>query len=570
LIKPASIAVAQDILNIQDLSISFDQKEVVSGVNLRLKKGMILGIVGESGSGKTLSARAILKLIQPPGLIQSGSISYHSPQFGTIDLLQAPSKLLQKIRGQEISMIFQEPGSSLNPVFRCGTQVREVLQLHLKLSKQAAKIRSLELFEEVGLQEPLRMFQAYPHQLSGGQKQRVMIAMAMATQPEILIADEPTTSLDVGIQAKIIELLRELQRNRQMSMIFITHDLGVLAKMADEVAVMQAGKLVETGTLDQILTHPQHPYTQALLACRPQLEEKYHRFIALADFVQDEKTEPKIISSAQQKSRLAQLTAQEPLWEIKDIATYFKLRKSPLSFQHRLIKAVDGLSFQIFPGETLGLIGESGSGKTTLGRSMLRLLEPQKGEIFYRQQSLLQLSQQELRKLRKDIQIIFQDPFSSLNPRITIGKAIQEPMRVHGLYDSESQRKKQTIALLERVGLQETHYDRYPHAFSGGERQRICIARALALAPQFIICDECASSLDVSVQAQILNLLKDLQDEKELTYLFISHDLRVVRQMSDRIMVMKAGKIVEIGDTDSLIKSPQHPYTQQLIEEARN
>lgn len=554
-------------LKTENLTISFNGKKVADRVSFELEKGKVLGIVGESGSGKTLTARAILQLVDAPGKIEDGSISFQSHSQGKVNLLGLNHQQIRQIRGREVGMIFQEPGRALNPVFRCGNQMTEVLRLHLSLDKQKAKARALSLFEEVGLSEPERMFQAYPHQLSGGQKQRIMIALALAGEPKLLIADEPTTSLDVGIQVHIIQLLKRLQQSKEMSLIFITHDLELIRKLADQVVVMQKGKVVENSAKTVLFRTPQHPYTKALLACRPPLDQLQSRLLTLDDFI-DKANIPKtpFIPQEKQAGRLKALTTQKPLWSIQHLSTYFKVKKRPLSFSRQWVKAVDDVSFDIYPGETLGLVGESGSGKTTLGRSMLKLVESQQGEVFFNEKNILKLSTNELRKLRPSMQIIFQDPFNSLNPRLTIGKAIEEPMRVHNIIPDAKKRKEVALALLKKVGLQPEHYDRHPHAFSGGERQRISIARALALKPKFMICDECVSSLDVSIQAQILNLLKDLQVAEGLTYLFISHDLRVIRQMCDRIMVMKDGKIVEIGATNEVITNPQHVYTKSLIE----
>ena len=453
------------------------------------------------------------------------------------------------------------------------------MQLHLKLSKQEAKKKTIELFKEVQLPRPEQIFESYPHQISGGQKQRVMIAMAISCNPSVLIADEPTTALDVTVQKNILELLQKLQEQYHMGILFITHDLGVIAELADKVVVMYKGKIVEQGSVTEIFNNPQHPYTKGLLACRPPMDKRLKRLPTVADFMKTddmglmtehissvkEITQELTITKEERAERLKKLYTQEPLLQVKNLKTYFPINKGLFGKATDFVKAVDDVSFDVYPGETLGLVGESGCGKTTLGRTILRLIEPTSGEIIYKGTNLLQLDNKQMRAQRKEIQIIFQDPYSSLNPRITIGNAIMEPMQVHGVLENDTARKKRVIELLNRVNMNESQFSRYPHEFSGGQRQRICIARALALNPKFIICDESVSALDVSVQAQVLNLLNELRDEFGFTYIFISHDLSVVKFMSDRMIVMNKGKIEEMGDADEIYAHPTSDYTKNLI-----
>jgi peptide/nickel transport system ATP-binding protein len=467
-------------------------------------------------------------------------------------------------------MIFQEPMTSLNPVHTCGRQVAEAMLQHLPINKQEARKRTLVLFDKVQIPHPERVFDAYPHQLSGGQKQRVVIAMAMSCNPALLIADEPTTALDVTVQKSILQLLKEIQAAEQMGMIFISHDLAVVSEVADKVLVMYKGEVVEQGPVNAVFTNPQHPYTQGLLACRPPLNKKPRKLLTVADFMQNklqagEKPEEELITAADTQLRRKKLYAQPPLLEVKDLQVHFPVKTGLFNKSKETIKAVDGVSFVVYPGETLGLVGESGCGKTTTGRAILRLIVPTGGEVLYRGKDMLELSSKAMRSLRKEAQIIFQDPYSSLNPRITIGQAIMEPMQVHGLLANNKERRVKAIALLERVGLSEEHLNRYPHEFSGGQRQRVCIARALALNPSFIICDESVSALDVSVQAQVLNLLNELREEYGFTCIFISHDLSVVQYMSDRMIVMNKGKIEEAGFPEDIYQNPQSAYTQKLI-----
>lgn len=556
------------VLEVRDLGISFKNTQAVNSISFSIPKGKTLGIVGESGSGKSVTALSIMRLIGAPGAIDSGKIHFRNRKGAVADLLSLPEKEMRQYRGNEISMIFQEPMTSLNPVYTCGFQVIESLRLHTSLSKQEARARALELFKKVELPRPEKMLKAFPHQISGGQKQRVMIAMAISCNPSLLIADEPTTALDVTVQQNILELLRQLQEGEKMSTIFISHDLGVIAEIADEVLVMYKGNVVESGSVLEIFENPQHPYTQGLLACRPPLGRKLHRLPTIGDFMKVSQEEAPIIqeNSLSPSQKREQQASLPPLLKVKGLKTWFPLKKGFLSKNTKYVKAVDDLTFEVFAGEALGLVGESGCGKTTLGRSILRLEEPTGGEVFFDNKSLTKMSSSQMRTVRKEMQIIFQDPYSSLNPRLPIGKAIMEPMQVHGLQGDAAGRKAKTLELLEKVGLSESHFDRYPHEFSGGQRQRICIARALAVEPRFIICDESVSALDVSIQAQVLNLLKELQEEFGFTYIFISHDLSVVRFLCDRIMVMKEGKIVEMGLAEDIYTHPQSAYTQKLLE----
>lgn len=576
--------IKQPLLEIKNLVTEFKtEDEIVKAVNditFTVHKGETVGIVGESGSGKSVTSLSVMRLIpNPPGRIAAGEIIYHSKNNGAIDLTKISDAEMRKYRGNEVAMIFQEPMTSLNPVYTCGDQVMEAIMLHQKLSKQDAKAKTIELFKKVQLPRPEYMFDSYPHQLSGGQKQRVMIAMAMSCQPSILIADEPTTALDVTVQKTILDLMRDLQAENDMGIMFITHDLGVIAELADKVVVMYKGKIVEQGNVLDIFNNPQHPYTKGLLACRPPLNKRLHWLPTVNDFMKtdefgemtesnasvEEVVSKLVITPHERAERHKKLYAQEPLLQLKNIKMHFPLEKSIFGTTKSYVKAVDDVSFDVYPGETLGLVGESGCGKTTLGRTILRLLEPTAGEIYFKGRNITHIPPKEMRDIRKDIQIIFQDPYSSLNPRITIGEAIIEPMAVHGILEDDRARKARVLELLERVNMNESHFYRYPHEFSGGQRQRICIARALALKPQFIICDESVSALDVSVQAQVLNLLNELRDEFGFTYIFISHDLSVVKFMSDRMVVMNKGVIEEMGNADDIYANPQSEYTKRLI-----
>lgn len=601
----------------------------------------IVGESGSGKSVTSLSAMRLIP--SPPGKISGGQIIYHDAQKGPLDLLQATEKQMQSYRGNKLAMIFQEPMTSLNPVLTCGDQVTEAILKHesfpelsklryfleshrnlfylastvafffslitfvsegmapvvslilactgfaligggifysvFSKSRALAKGRVIELFKQVKLPRPERIFDAYPHQLSGGQKQRVMIAMAMSCNPDILIADEPTTALDVTVQKTILDLMNDLQVKNNLGIIFITHDLGVIAELADRVVVMYKGKIVEQGTVLDIFTNPQHPYTKGLLACRPKLGRRLRKLPTVSDFMSsddnDTITETNIsveglIRSLEEnpelrKSEQESMYAKTPILHVENLKTWFPVGRSLTGKVTDYVKAVDDVSFDVYPGETLGLVGESGCGKTTLGRTILRLIDPHDGKIIFNGKDITRLSQSEMRAIRKDIQIIFQDPYSSLNPRMTIGEAIMEPMRVHGILDSDKARKNKVVEILERVNMRASHFSRYPHEFSGGQRQRICIARALALQPKFIICDESVSALDVSVQAQVLNLLNELKREFGFTYIFISHDLSVVKFMSDRMIVMNRGKVEEMDSADRIYANPQTDYTRKLI-----
>jgi peptide/nickel transport system ATP-binding protein len=562
---------ADTLLQIEHLHIDFAGNEgivhAIQDLNLNIKKGETIGIVGESGSGKSVTSLAIMGLLPPQGKISKGDIQFNNKQNNHKNLNNLSEKEFQRIRGNEISMIFQEPMTSLNPVHTCGLQVAEVMMLHQKLTPQAAKKRTLELFEQVMLPRAEQLFKSYPHQLSGGQKQRVMIAMAIACKPQLLIADEPTTALDVTVQQTILDLLKDLQKEYNMGMIFITHDLGVVAQIAQNILVMYKGKTVEQGNVKQIFNAPQHPYTKGLIACKPSLNSRPERLLTVADFLNDDKTIP-FVKQVEQALRITnhqKLYAAKPLLQVQELTTQFITKKGFIKPATTILNAVDHVSFDVYKGETIGLVGESGCGKSTLGRSILRLIEPSAGKIIYNNRNLLELNANEMLQMRSKMQLIFQDPFSSLNPRITVGNAIAEPMEVHGIAKSKDEIRDKVMKLLLRVGLTEQHYDRYPHEFSGGQRQRIGIARTLAVEPEFIVCDESVSALDVSVQAQVLNLLNELKAEFALTYIFISHDLSVVKYMCDNIIVMQKGKIVEMAEADQLYLNPQSEYTKKLI-----
>jgi len=567
----------EKILEISELSLELKQDEVwkpiLHRVSFDLQRGETLGIVGESGSGKSVTALSVMQLLnRGSSRYPYGSIRFYDPEKEQpLEIVGCSDKMMQHIRGRKISMIFQEPMTSLNPVLRCGDQITEQILLHTKLTNEQAKARVIELFNEVMLPRPEQIFNSYPHEISGGQKQRVMIAMAMSCQPDILIADEPTTALDVTVQKGILQLIRKLQEKHGMSVLFITHDLGVVAEIADRVLVLYKGDVVEQGNIRDIFARPQHPYTQGLLACRPSMERRLRKLPTVSDFLRQQQNMEEMVASltvtAEERTAFhRQLYAAEPLITIRGLNKLYPVRKKKLFEKRQYVNALQDINLDVFEGETLGLVGESGCGKTTLGRSMIRLIEPTSGEVCYRGKSLMTLATREMRAMRKDLQIILQDPYSSLNQRLTIGDTIMEPMKVHGIGDNDRERKRRALALLERVDLNESHFYRYPHEFSGGQRQRISIARALAVNPRFIICDESVSALDVSVQAQALNLLNELKQEYHFTYIFISHDLSVVRFMSDRIAVMQAGKIVEMGDADQICSNPKTDYTRKLIE----
>lgn len=554
------------LLQIKNLSLSFhtenEKNRVLDEISFSLEKNEVLGIVGESGSGKSVTALSILGLLGKTGKLEPGEINFQGQ-----NLFSLSEKNLQQIRGKEISMIFQEPMSSLNPSMKCGKQVSEILLRHKKINSEAAKKETLSLFEKVKLPRPKSIYNAYPHQISGGQKQRVMIAMAIACKPKILIADEPTTALDVTVQKEILSLLKQLQQETEMSILFISHDLAVVSEISDRVIVMYRGKIVEQNTVQEIFMHPKENYTKALLASKPPVNDRPKKLATVKDFLGKS---PEIVleNKEERQKRHEKIYAKPPLLEVENLEKEFFLTSSEETgvFGKKIkIKAIDHVSLKIYEGETLGLVGESGCGKSTLGNVLLRLLPASAGKIYYKGEDITHLSGRKLRNLRKEIQIIFQDPFSSLNPRIPVGKAIMEPMLVHGLYENQAQRKEKTLELLKRVGLSEEHFYRYPHEFSGGQRQRIGIARTIALQPKLIICDESVSALDISVQAQVLNLLNELKEKFGFTYIFISHDLAVVKYMADQLLVMHEGKIVESGDADEVYLNPQKAYTQKLI-----
>lgn len=606
------------VLDVRNLAVEFQTDEqriqAVDDISFQLKRGQTLGLVGESGSGKSVTSLAVMGLVPtPPGQVTGGEIWFRAAQDGAeaVDLRSQPEAQMRQYRGSQLAMIFQEPMSSLNPVYTCGFQLTEAIRLHQTVSQSEAEQQAIVRLQEVELlpsdetleeqcltvwkrqfgdrppgvrelqqrvaERKREMLNRYPHELSGGQMQRMMIAMAISCNPTVLIADEPTTALDVTVQATILNLLRKLRDRHDMSIIFVSHDLGVIAEIADTVAVMYQGKLVESGPVEQVFTQPQHPYTKGLLACRPPLNRRPQSLLTVSDFMaverepgaglQIEAKEPAIpeeVSTAALAQRLTELQQEAPLLSVRDLRVGFPER-GMFGQTQRYFMAVSGVSFEVYPGETLGLVGESGCGKTTLARALLWLVKPMSGEVIFDHQSVATLSAEEFRTLRRQLQIVFQNPFSSLDPRMNVGAAVMEPLRIHRFGSGKQEWRDRAAYLLERVGLTADAMNRYPHEFSGGQRQRICIARALALNPKFIICDESVSALDVSVQAQVLNLLKELQDEFSLTYIFISHDLSVVKFMSDRIIVMNKGKIEEIGPAEQIYRQPQQPYTQQLI-----
>ncbi|MFQ4145119.1 ABC transporter ATP-binding protein [Chlorogloeopsis sp. ULAP02] len=598
----------ETILDVRNLQVEFagDDKIVkaVDDISFKLHRGETLGIVGESGSGKSVTALAVMGLLQSPGVISGGEIWFHPQENGKpLNLVELPPQEMQLYRGGDIAMVFQEPMSSLNPVYTIGFQLVEAILRHQNISTHQARQQAIARLQEVKLlpsdeqlkqqyskttqdehqllklvnQHKEAILERYPHQLSGGQLQRVMIAMAISCNPLILIADEPTTALDVTVQATILELLRELQTSRNMALIFITHDLGLIAEVADRVAVMYRGKIVEFDDAVKIFANPQHPYTKGLVACRPKLHRHPQKLLTVADYMNVEElptgqaivqakepTEPPDLTPEEIAQRLAILEKEQPLLEIHDLKVGFPV-KGMFGGTKRYNMAVNGVSFDVKRGETLGLVGESGCGKTTLGRTLLRLIEPMGGQIVFEGRDITTLKGEALQKLRREMQIVFQNPFSALDPRMKVGTAIAEPLVIHSIAKTKQQRRERVAYLLERVGLSADAMNRYPHQFSGGQRQRICIARSLALNPKFIICDESVSALDVSVQAQVLNLLKELQSEFGLTYIFISHDLSVVKFMSDRILVMNQGQIVEQGIAENIYREPKEEYTQKLI-----
>lgn len=552
------------ILSIQNLSLSFksrkEAKQVLFNVSYDLFQNEILGVVGESGSGKSVSSMAIL------GLLPKKNTSYDSGsiKFKEKELIGLSNRDFQTIRAKEIAVIFQEPMTSLNPSMTCGEQVLEVLIKHFDINKNAAKEEVLQLFEKVKLPKPEELYKKYPHQISGGQKQRVMIAIAISCKPEVLIADEPTTALDVTVQKEIIILLKELQQETKMSIIFISHDLALVSEISDRVVVMYKGKIVEQGSAQQVFQSPQHQYTQALINSRPDTNKRLSRLPTIQDYL-NESVNDKLITNIERAERLDKLYANAPILEVKNVEKIY-INKGFLMQKDIVFKAVNDVSFTMYEGETVGLVGESGCGKSTLGHAILQLDRATAGQIFYKGKDITQISKPELRSLRKEIQLIFQDPYSSLNPRIPIGQAIMEPMKIHSLYSNDKERKEKTLELLERVGLEENHFYRYPHEFSGGQRQRIGIARTIAVNPKLIVCDESVSALDISVQAQVLNLLNELKENFGFSYIFISHDLSVVKYMSDQLLVMNKGKLEEVGDADEIYNNPTSLYTKNLID----
>ncbi|WP_428743513.1 ABC transporter ATP-binding protein [Tenacibaculum sp.] len=547
------------MLRVKNLEISFkNSPPVVQGISFDVQKNKTLGIVGESGSGKSISTLAILGLLPKTATIKGELL------FNQCNLLNYSQLDFQKIRGNKIAMIFQEPMSSLNPTLTCGVQVAEILQQHTQLSIHKIKEEVISLFSKVKLPRPEDIYNSYPHQISGGQKQRVMISMAIACKPQLLIADEPTTALDVTVQKEIILLLKELQQEFKMGIIFISHDLALVSEIADDVIVMHKGKLIEKGTARSVFLNPKENYTKALINSKPNTKKRLKILPTVTDFINDT-VDLTVYTNEERTTFHHKIYSQPPLLEINNLHKDYIGNASWFS-KPSIVKAVNDVSFKIYEGETLGLVGESGCGKTTLSRTILGLEKASSGSILYKGMDLTKLSKAGFKKLRKEIQIIFQDPFSSLNPRITVGDAILEPMKVHHILNSKKERKEYVCNLLERVGLETSHFNRYPHEFSGGQRQRIGIARAIALQPKLIICDESVSALDVSVQAQVLNLLNELKTEFNFTYIFISHDLSVVKYMADQLVVMNKGRIEEIADADEIYQHPKSKYTQTLIE----
>ena len=601
----------ETVLDVRNLQVEFSDDgnvvKAVNGISFQLHRGETLGIVGESGSGKSVTSLAVMGLLQNPGKISGGEIWFRPQENGeALNLVDLPPKEMQLHRGGDIAMIFKEPMTSLNPVYNIGFLLTEAILRHQNISKIEARQKAIDSLQEVKLlpsDEQIRqnlieaspktldearlpqlvqqhkeaILERFPHQLSGGQLQRVMIAMAISCNPLLLIADEPTTALDVTVQATIVDLLAELQQQRNMAMIFITHDLGLIAEIADRVAVMYKGRVVEQGSAAQIFTNPEHPYTKGLLACRPTLDSHPQKLLTVSDYMSVDETstgdiviqakqpaEPPEVTSAEIARRIATLEQQVPLLQIRNLSVGYPV-KGMFGGTKRHFMAVNNVSFEVKKGETLGLVGESGCGKTTLGRSLLRLVEPLSGEVLFEGRDITKLKGKALQKLRREMQIVFQNPFSALDSRMKVGEAVMEPLVIHSIGKNKKEREQRAVYLLERVGLSADAMNRYPHQFSGGQRQRVCIARSLALNPKFIICDESVSALDVSVQAQVLNLLKELQDEFELTYIFISHDLSVVKFISDRIIVMNRGEIVESGNAQEIYRQPKEEYTQKLI-----
>jgi peptide/nickel transport system ATP-binding protein len=547
-------------LNITQLSIAFSQQEktisAVKNLDLVLNEGDVMAIVGESGSGKSVSMLALLKLLNQNAQIK-GQANFFLHEEKQIDLIKASPSEIKAIRGKHIGMIFQEPMSSLNPSMRCGNQVAESFVLHENLTKGEAKKQTLALFEKVQLDNPDRIFNSYPHQISGGQKQRVMIAMALAAKPKLLICDEPTTALDVTVQHAILELLAQLKAEYQLSMIFISHDLNLVKKIANKVIVMKEGNMVESGTINEIFETPNAAYTKGLLACRPTLNTNTHRLPTVKDFIENTHIENRVKTES--------IISEIPFFEINNLEVWFPNNTNIWGKTTSWTKAVDGVDFNIYQGESLGILGESGCGKTTLGRALLKLTPSTKGNILWKNKAFSSMSKADLKDFRKSVQMIFQDPYSSLNPMMRIGDAIVEPMIYYNLGQNKAEMQQKAIHLLEIVGLKPDHYRNYPHQLSGGQRQRVGIARALAVSPEFIVCDESVSALDVSVQAQVINLLLDLKEQFGLTYLFISHDMSLVKYFCDRIGVMNGGKFIETQKSNDLFLHPKESYTRGLI-----
>ncbi len=552
------------LLEIKNLQVKFSEDagmgKAVYNSSFTITKGKLVAIVGESGSGKSVTALSLLQLLPKQAMVH-GDILFSAGGTQQVNLSTLSEKEINTIRGNRIAMIFQEPMTSLNPVYTCGYQVMEALMQHKKLSKKEARLKTIELFEQVSLPNPTAMLKRFPHQISGGQKQRVMIAMAMSCDPCLLIADEPTTALDVRVQKSILQLLKDLQEQNQLSVLLITHDLAVVADVADEIIVMFKGEIVEQGNTKDILKYPQHNYTKALLACKPGINSKGKRLPVINDFLQVNETS----NSTLHPVSTAPVIGTETILSVQNLSVDFPLSKNIFGKTTAVFKAVNEVSFEVYKNETVGLVGESGCGKTTLGRAILHLIKPSAGKILLQGNDIASLNEKQLRIIRKNLQIVFQDPYGSLNPRISIGDAIMEPLTVHGLYENKKQRKEEVVSLLDKVSLDGDHFNRYPHQFSGGQRQRICIARALALNPSFLIFDESVSALDVSVQAQVLNLINELKSQLNFTAIFISHDLSVVHYISQRILVMNKGKIVEQGTADDIYFNPKNEYTQQLI-----
>ena len=551
------------LLSVKELTVSFGNKkkliEVLHSISFNVFENEIVGIVGESGSGKSVTSLSIMGLLPKKQANLSGNLLFEEKE-----LLKITEKEFRGIRGKEIAMIFQEPMSALNPSLKCGFQVSEILRLHLRMNASEAKKETLSLFEKVKLPRPAEIYNSYPHQISGGQMQRVMIAMAIACKPKLLIADEPTTALDVTVQKEILSLLRSIQQEKKMAMIFISHDLSLVSEIADRVVVMYKGDIVENATTEEIFKNPKAEYTKALLASRPSLNVRLAKLPTIAS-IADKSFKPREVKPAERAKRHKNIYTKKPILEISNLEKYY-FSNVGLFGKKEIVKAVDDISFTVFEGETLGLVGESGCGKSTLGRTILQLEKATGGSIKYREKELTKLSTSEIRSLRKEIQIIFQDPYSSLNPRLMIGQALIEPMEVHGLCKSTKERKERVLSLLERVGLNASYFYRYPHELSGGQRQRVGIARTIVVEPKLVICDESVSALDISVQAQVLNLLNELKNDFGFTYIFISHDLAVVKYMSDQLLVMNKGKIEELGDADEIYENPQTNYSKKLIE----